>query len=76
MHIAPIRLSNVLAAIDKVTKEDSYFIDSNGGFHERSAHDGGLGLRTVARWNLNMDDIELQGPHLLTFLATLLAVKE
>ena len=77
----PIRLADVLLAIDKnplYTKENSYFIDSNGNFHEWFTPKGRLDLRTVANWNLHNDSLDYHyehQPETIEFLYNLLVTK-
>ena len=76
-----IRLADVLLAIDKnplYTKENSYFIDSNGNFHEWFTPKGRLDLRTVANWNLQNDSLDYHydhQPETVEFLYNLLVTK-
>lgn len=67
-----ITLAVVLRAIGKSTKYTSYFVDSDGSFHEWFAPKGRLDLRTVAQWNLEHDNYDQQSEEFKRFLGTLL----
>lgn len=67
-----ITLADVLRAIGSRSKGTSYFVDSDGCFHEWFAPKGRLDLRSVAIWNLQADDLSQQSPDLLAFLHGLL----
>lgn len=64
----PIRLADVLAAIDKKFPEPYQEIRINDGFY-RFGNDGDW---RKATWNLRDDDLEKQTPECISFLAKLL----
>lgn len=66
-----IRIADVLVAMQTL-KNDSYFIDSNGGFHEWFSPKGRLDLRTVAYWNIKNDSLDHQSDETKQFLIDLL----
>lgn len=68
----PIRLADVLLAVGEAAREVSYFVDSDGNFHEWFAPKGRLDLRTIAHWNLREDDLSKQSEETIEFLASLL----
>ena len=67
-------LADVLLAIDKATKESSYFVDSEGSFHEWFAPKGRLDLQTITKWNLKDDNLDNQSEETINFLWELLHV--
>ena len=67
----PIRLADVLAAMEKV--EADYFIDMSGTFvKQNTTLDGDAPERTDYKWNLLDDDLSHQTPETIDFLYEIL----
>jgi len=71
-----ITLTIVLRAIEKVAKGTSYFVDTQGDFHEWFAPKGRLDLRTVTYWNLAKDNYDDQSDETKRFIGMLLGVED
>jgi hypothetical protein len=67
----PIRLADVLLAMNKARNEYSYFVDTEGHFHEWFSLKGRLDLRTVSHWEL-LKSFEDQSESTINFLYDLL----
>jgi hypothetical protein len=72
VHFRPIRLADVLLAIDK-NDEVVVNVDTEGVFaYWKSPPKGGGNYRRGATWNLRKDDLTQQSDECISFLAELL----
>lgn len=75
-HLREIRLADVLLAIQETPKVSKIVIDDYGVFWDFNTLSNSTLQERPFFWNLKQDDLSLQSPETLDFLATLLSPKK